>query len=189
MWPRSRAAVIFTADQVWEAPNWSPDGNFLLVNSGESLPAGAEGGEPQKIDVGDNYRCNNDKGYSRDGKLLAFSASVAGGRGSQVFVAGADGAGAKLLVAAAPSYFHGWSPDNRWLAFVGQRDGKTSISTGCAVGGGEEQQLTTAGDYDDGPEYTPDGKWIYFNSVRSGGWKVWRIPAAGGVRTMRRRSN
>jgi TolB protein len=174
--------IIFTADQVWEAPNWSVDGKFLLVNSGGKLyrlsPDGA--GEPRKIDVGDQYRCNNDKGFSWDGKLLAFSASVTGGRGSQVLVAAADGTGARLLTPAAPSYFHGWSPDNHWLAFVGQRDGKTFHLLRVAVGGGEEQALTVAGDYDDGPEYSPNGKWIYFNSVRSGGWKLWRIPAEGG---------
>jgi TolB protein len=173
--------VIFTADMVWEAPNWSPDGKFLLVNSGGKLyrlaPNGA--GVPEPVAVGDQYRCNNDKAFSWDGKLLGFSASVAGGRGSQVFVAQADGSGAKLLTPPTPSYFHGWSPDNRWLAFVGQRDGKTFHLFRVAVGGGEEQQLTTAGDYDDGPEYTPDGKWIYFNSIRSGGWDIWRMPAAG----------
>jgi TolB protein len=171
--------VIFTADVVWEAPNWSPDGKFLLVNSGGKLyrlaPNGA--GVPEPVAVGDQYRCNNDKAFSWDGKLLGFSASVAGGRGSQVFVAQADGSGAKLLTPPTPSYFHGWSPDNRWLAFVGQRDGKTFHLFRVPVGGGEEQQLTTAGDYDDGPEYTPDGKWIYFNSIRSGGWDIWRMPA------------
>jgi len=173
--------VIFTADVIWEAPNWSPDGKFLLVNSGAKLyrlaPDGA--GAPEPIAVGQQYRCNNDKAFSWDGKLLGFSASVSGGRGSQVFVASADGSGAKLLTPATPSYFHGWSPDNRWMAFVAQRDGKTFHLFRVAIEGGEEQQLTTAGDYDDGPEYTPDGKWIYFNSVRSGGWDIWRMPAAG----------
>jgi TolB protein len=172
--------VIFTADVIWEAPNWSPDGKFLLVNSGAKLyRLSPDGGAPDPVAVGDQYRCNNDKAFSWDGKLLGFSASVAGGRGSQVFVAGADGSSAKLLTPPTPSYFHGWSPDNRWLAFVGQRDGKTFHLFRVAVGGGEEQQLTTVGDYDDGPEYTPDGKWIYFNSVRSGGWDIWRMPAAG----------
>src|SRR5438067_2307441 len=72
--------VIFTADQVWEAPNWSPDGKWLLVNSGAKLyRLSPDGGEPQKVEVGDTYRCNNDKAYSWDGKLLGFSASVAGG--------------------------------------------------------------------------------------------------------------
>jgi TolB protein len=173
--------VIFTADQVWEAPNWSPDGKWLLVNSGAKLyRLSPDGGEPQRLGVGDEYRCNNDKAWSWDGKLLGFSASMAGGRGSQVFVAGADGGSPKLLTPAAPSYFHGWSPDNKWLAFVGQRDGKTFHLFRVPVGGGPEEQLTSAGDYDDGPEYSPDGKWVYFNSVRSGGWDVWRIPSSGG---------
>jgi len=173
--------VIFTADAVWEAPNWSPDGKWLLVNSGSKLYRLApDGGEPQRVALDDQYRCNNDKGWSWDGKLLAFSASVQGGRGSQVFVAGADGASPKLLTPAAPSYFHGWSTDNRWLAFVAQRDGKAFHLFRVAVGGGAEEQLTSAGEYDDGPEYSPDGKWIYFNSSRSGGWDVWRVPASGG---------
>jgi TolB protein len=173
--------VIFTAEQIWEAPNWSIDGKFLLVNSGGKLyrlaPDGAGG--PQKIEMDEKYRCNNDKAFSWDGKLLGFSASVQGGRGSQVYVAGADGSSPKLLTPAAPSYFHGWSPDNKWLAFVAQRDGKAFHLFRVPVGGGEEQALTTAGPYDDGPEYTPDGKWIYFNSSRSGGWDIWRMPADG----------
>lgn len=173
--------VIFTADQIWEAPNWSIDGKFLLVNSGGKLyrlaPDGAGG--PQRIELDDRYRCNNDKAFSWNGKLLGFSASVAGGRGSQVYVANADGSSPKLLTPATPSYFHGWSPDDKWMAFVGQRDGKTFHLYRVPVGGGEEQQLTAAGNYDDGPEYTPNGKWIYFNSVRSGGWDIWRMPAEG----------
>lgn len=29
--------VLYTADEIWEAPNWTPDGKFLLSNSGGSL--------------------------------------------------------------------------------------------------------------------------------------------------------
>jgi TolB protein len=25
---------VYTADSIWEAPNWSPDGTYLLSNSG-----------------------------------------------------------------------------------------------------------------------------------------------------------
>lgn len=176
--------VVYQMDGIMEAPNWSRDGKFLLVNTGGNLyrlPLGVSG-EPklEKIELGPGgYRCNNDHDISKDGKLLAFSASSTASRQSQVYMAQADGTGAKLLTPASPSYFHGWSPDAKWLAFVGQREGKYSLFR-VAVEGGPEQRLTSKGNYDDGPEYSPDGKWIYFNSNRSGNWDIWRIPAEGG---------
>lgn len=175
--------VIYQLDGVMEAPNWSRDGKFLLVNTGGNLyrlPVG-DTGEPklEKIDLGPGgYRCNNDHDLSKDGKLVAFSASSTASRQSQVYVAQADGSGAKLLTPASPSYFHGWSPDAQWLAFVGQRNGKYELFR-VSVNGGAEERLTSKGAYDDGPEYTPDGKWIYFNSNRSGAWDIWRMPADG----------
>src|SRR5215475_6817530 len=176
-----RSTVLYSADQVIEAPNWSRDGKFLLVNTGGSLYRLLVAGEPklEKIELGEGgYRCNNDHDFTRDGKLLAFSASSTASRQSQVYLAQVDGSGAKLMTPLAPSYFHGWSPDSKWLAFVGQRDGRFTLFRVPAAGGAEER-LTTKG-YDDGPEYSPNGKWIYFNSNRNGGWDIWRIPADGG---------
>lgn len=175
------ATIVYEQDGVVEAPNWSRDGKFLLVNTGGDLYRLPLNGGParlEKIYLGEGYRCNNDHDFSRDGKLLAFSASSASSRQSQVYVAQADGSGVKLLTPAAPSYFHGWSPDAKWLAFVGRRDNKFELYRVPAAGGAE-QRLTSAGGYDDGPEYTPDGKWIYFNSNRAGGWDIWRMPSDG----------
>src|SRR5215471_8993764 len=175
-----QGAVRYQADQVIEAPNWSRDGKFLLVNTGGNLYRLPVEGEAklEKLDLGaGGYRCNNDHDFTRDGKLLAFSASTASSRGSQVWLAKADGGDAKLMTPPTPSYFHGWSPDSKFLAFVGQREGKFTLFR-VPVEGGPEQRLTSKG-YDDGPEYSPDGKWIYFNSNRNGGWNIWRIPADG----------
>jgi len=175
------ATVLYEADGVIEAPNWSRDGAFLLVNTGGSLYRLPVAGERkfEKLTVGDGaYRCNNDHDFSRDGKLLAFSASSPASPESQVYVAQADGTGVKLLTPVAPSYFHGWSPDAKWMAFVGGRNGKFELYR-LSSGGGSEQHLTSKGAYDDGPEYSPDGKWIYFNSNRSGGWDIWRMPPSG----------
>ena len=80
------------------------------------------------------------------------------------------------MVSKTPSYFHGWSPDGRFLSFIGQRDGNFDIYR-VPVEGGEEQRLTSSPGYDDGSDYSPEGKWIYFNSDRSGSWDIWRIPA------------
>ena len=82
------------------------------------------------------------------------------------------------MTPASPSYFHGWSPDGKWLSFVGQRGDNFDLFR-VAFTGGEEQRLTSHKGYDDGPDYSPDGKWIYFNSDRAGGWDVWRMPADG----------
>jgi TolB protein len=88
------------------------------------------------------------------------------------------------MVTATPSYFHGWSPDGKYLAYVLQHPGTNGAPANYDIfripaGGGEAQQLDSNAGYDDGPDYSPDGKWIYFNSDRSGGWDVWRIPAGG----------
>jgi TolB protein len=172
--------VIFTADRLIEAPNWSPDGNYLLVNTGGDLyKLHVAGGNMQlnKIDLGNISKCNNDKTLSPDGKQIAFSSS-AEAKGSQVYIVSSEGGVAKKLVPETPSYFHGFSPDGKWLAFVAQRNGHFNLWR-IPSEGGQQQQLTVKPAYDDGPDYSPDGKWIYFNSNRSGGWDIWRMPSIG----------
>ncbi len=172
--------VLYTADQMIEAPTWSPDGKYLLVNSkGDlwKLPVGTNNPELQKIDLGSIGRCNNDKGISPDGKLIALS-SGATGHGSQVYTVPSEGGTPKMVVSETPSYFHAFSPDGKWLAVVAQRDKNFDLFR-LPVEGGPQQRLTMSSGYDDGPDYSPDGKWIYFNSDRSGKWEVWRMPEAG----------
>ncbi len=180
--------TIFQADQVFEAPNWSNDGKYLLANSGGRLyriPVdGSAGATPDAINIDPALRLNNDHAPSPDGKMIAFSASSPASRQSQVYLSNADGSNARVMVAATPSYFHGWSPDGKYLAYVHQHPGASGAPANYDIfripaAGGEAQQLDASPGYDDGPDYSPDGKWIYFNSDRSGGWDVWRIPAGG----------
>ena len=174
--------VIYSSDDVFEAPNWSPDGKYVLVNSKGRLfrillDTTAQGAL-QQLNVPDEYSCNNDKAFSPDGKMLAFSALTPSSEGSRVFLAASDGSSPRLIVPRAPSFFHGWSPDGRWLAYVAMRNGPYALYRVPAAGG-EEERLTSKGSYDDGPDYAPQGRWIYFNSNRSGGWDIWRIPPDG----------
>ncbi len=178
-----KSRVVYTGEGIIEAPNWSRDGKFLIVNTRGDLfrlALGAESPRLDKIQLGSGgYVCNNDHDLSADGKLIAFSASSPSSPKSQVYVSDASGERVRLVTPAAPSYFHGWSPDGRYLAFVAERgDGRYELYRVPAAGGAEER-LTTAGGYDDGPEYTPDGSLIYFNSNRSGRWNIWRMPADG----------
>jgi TolB protein len=179
--------TIYEADQVFEAPNWSLDGKYLIFNTGGRLyrlPVDAARPEPELINIDAALRLNNDHAPSPDGKLIGFSASSPASRQSQVYVANADGSNPRVVAATTPSYFHGWSPDGRYLAYVHQHPGPNGAPANydifrVPVAGGDSVQLNSNTGYDDGPEYSPDGKWVYYNSDRSGGWDVWRIPAAG----------
>jgi TolB protein len=176
--------LVYTADSIWEAPNWSPDGKYLIANSGGAiykLILKQDGtAEPAKLAIPPDYECNNDKAISPDGRKIAFSATVPPHKGSQVFLSDVDGNNAKLMTPDSPSYFHGWSPDSRTLAFVAQRNGSGQYDIyGMPAAGGPEKQLTSNIHQDDGPDYSPDGMWIYINSDRSGKEAIWRLPADG----------
>jgi TolB protein len=176
--------LVYTADSIWEAPNWSPDGKYLIANSGGAiykLVLKQNGtAEPEKLAIPADYQCNNDKAISPDGRKIAFSATVPPHKGSQVFLADADGNNAKLMTPDSPSYFHGWSPSSSTLAFVAQRNGSGQFDIySIPAAGGPEKQLTSNIHQDDGPDYSPDGKWIYINSDRSGKQAIWRFPAEG----------
>jgi TolB protein len=161
----------------FEAPNWSKDGKTLLVNSdGRLYTIPVEGGDLKLLDTGSADRCNNDHGYSFDGKWLAVSHSPEDR--SLIYVLPAEGGAPRLVTPQGPSYWHGWSPDGKTLAYCAARNGEFDVYS-IPVTGGDEKRLTTAPGLDDGPEYTPDGLWIYFNSVRTGLMKIWRMRPDG----------
>ncbi len=167
-----REQVIFTGRRLVEAPNWSPDGAYLLLNSeGRLWRLPVAGGELAPVDTGEVKSVNNDHGISRDGRWFAISAG-------QMYVLPSSGGAPRQVTEQRPSYFHGWSPDGKTLVYCAQRDKNFDLYA-IPAAGGAEKRLTTHTGYDDGPDYSPDGKWVYFNSDRSGSWDIWRIPAAG----------
>lgn len=171
--------VTHVAANRFEAPNWSRDGSYLLFNrSGHLEKIAPEGGTPQLIDTGFADRCNNDHGISPDGKWLAISDNSQEEHQSLVYVLPISGGTPKRVTQNSPSYWHGWSPDGKTLAFVGQRNGDFDIYTIPATGG-QETRLTTAKGLDDGPDYAPDGSFIYFNSERTGQMQIWRMKPNG----------
>ncbi len=171
--------VEYVAAAHFEAPNWTHDGAALIFNQDGTIRRLALGGaEPTVIHTAPQVRCNNDHGLSPDGQWLAISDQSGAEGKSQVYVVPLAGGTPRLVTAKAPSYWHGWSPDGKTLAFTGQRDDNFDIYA-IGVGGGEETRLTTASGLDDGPEYSPDGAHIYFNSERTGHMQIWRMKADG----------
>jgi len=171
--------AIYAAPERFEAPNWMPDGKTLLFNrNGRIEKIAVKGGTPQILDTGFATRCNNDHGISPDGKQLVISDSSQEEHRSLVYIVPIGGGAPRRITQKSPSYWHGWSPDGKTLAFVGERNGEFDIYA-IPAAGGEETQLTTAKGLDDGPEYTPDGKYIYFNTERTGHMQIWRMRADG----------
>jgi len=171
--------VVYVAPERFEAPNWTQDGtSFLFNRNGRIYRLPVAGGEPAMIDTGFANRCNNDHGISPDQSSLAISDQSQEDDRSIVYIVPIGGGAPRRITQKSPSYWHGWSPDGKTLAFVGQRNDDFDIYT-IPVTGGEETRLTTAKGLDDGPEYSPDGKYIYFNSERTGHMQIWRMRADG----------
>src|SRR5262249_39044287 len=155
--------VVYVTPSRIEAPNWMPDGNSLIFNTGGKLQRiPVTGGSPEVIDTGFATRCNNDHGVSPNGKVLAISDQSQGEGMSRIYTLPIDGGPPKPITPKAPSYWHGWSPDGKTLVYCAEREGEFDIYA-IPVEGGEEKRLTTAMGLDDGPEYSPDGEYIYFN--------------------------
>ncbi|MGH9847635.1 MAG: TolB family protein [Blastocatellia bacterium] len=175
--------VIYTAGEHFEAPNWSRDGKYFLLNcGGRMIKLPVTGGTPETLDTGFAIRCNNDHGISPDGTLLVISDQSQEPRRSLIYILPIAGGTPRRITQLAPSYWHGWSPDGKTLAYCGERGGEFDIYT-IPVEGGEEKRLTTAKGLDDGPDYSPDGQYIYFNSDRTGLMQIWRMKTDGSEQT------
>jgi dipeptidyl aminopeptidase/acylaminoacyl peptidase len=163
----------------FEAPNWSRDGSFLLFNQdGKIFRLPLAGPGPVLIPTSPEDRCNNDHGFSPDGRSIAISDQSSPDHLSSIYIVPVEGGTPSRVTEHSPSYWHGWSPDGKTLAFTGQRDGNFDIYT-IPVEGGHETRLTTAPGLSDGPEYSPDGQYIYFNSDRTGRMQIWRMKSDG----------
>ncbi len=162
--------VTESSTLLFEAPNWTPDGDWLLVNGdGLLYRISPADGVPHLIDVPGIPLINNDHVLSPDG--------------STIYVSGFDGHLYAVDLATRDSrrvsndrgddfyyFLHGVSPDNKVLAYIGLQGGGDGAFTANVYAipttGGDDVQLTDDAFPDDGSEFSPDGEWIYFNSER-----------------------
>jgi len=179
--------VVFTADEIIEAPNWTPDGKWLVFNAGGELyrisPDGSE--RPTKIDTGHLADLNNDHVLSPDGKLIYVSSDD-----GHLYVLPIEGGTPKRVSNEHPHrhhyYLHGISPDAKTLIYTGvnavgeNRWGKVNIWT-IPVAGGKDVALTNVTVPNDGAEYSPDGQWVWFNSEQGspGQAQIFKMRADG----------
>jgi TolB protein len=178
-----RIETILAINKHFEAPNWHPN-NYLILNSyGKLYTIDVVTKKMNLLNTGFATSNNNDHGISPDKKWLAIS-NVAHADTSKkryksaIYVLPIEGGEPRRITSEVMSFWHGWTPDGKTLAYCGERNGNYDIYS-IGINGGTEKRLTQTEGLDDGPDYSPDGKYIYFNSYRTGHMQIWRMLADG----------
>jgi len=175
---KGRIIPVLQTETLIEAPNWTPDGKTLIVN-GQGMLFRVSLDDPglERIDTGPADSLNNDHGVSPDGQTLVISDASAHGD-SCIYTLPIGGGDPQQITKNVPSWWHGWSPDGKTLAYAARRESVMGIYT-IAVSGGTETCLNQDLEHCDGPDYTPDGAWIWFNGARAGAMDLWRMRPDG----------
>jgi Tol biopolymer transport system component len=96
--------------------------------------------------------------WSPDGEWLVFDATIAGN--TDLYLARvADGSVQRKTDTPAADYDAEWSRDGRWVYYVSNESGQSTIWK-IPAGGGPRVQLTTEVGYE--PRESPDGQRLYF---------------------------
>ncbi|MEH0626516.1 hypothetical protein [Streptomyces stelliscabiei] len=164
--------VLSSEDQLFESPNWHPDGRWIVVNADGALYR-VDSHAPWGLDpihAPGLPELNNDHLVSPDGRWHYVSAND----GHLYRVPWEGGHPERITVPKAPErrfrhFLHGVSPDGRTLLYVG-----TEILDGDEWGrravwsldlaNGTERLLGDGYSPADGPEFSPDGASVFFNS-------------------------
>lgn len=168
---RLSTCVFETEDFVIEAPNWSPDGEWLVFNCDGLLyrTPPQENGQPRVIFTGAVTDSNNDHVVSADGRFLYLSS-----QDGHLYEVPLGGGEARRVTRPEDElearYLHGVSPDGGTLVHIGcRRNGAAMTYNIYAINidDGVTTQLTDSDRPHDGVEYSLDGTWLYFNSERT----------------------
>ena len=185
---KKTTTTLFTIEGEWHAPNWTPDGKYIVCDMGGSIyripMSGANRGKSEKIYGSQKMMTTNDHALSWDGKQIAVTGitlplpaniRTPADIHNPILIMNTDGSTAHEVHLG---WLHGWSPDGKYVVYTQFVRDNTDIYRTDADGSGE-LRMTSNKAQDDGPEYSADGKWVYFCSNRSGKWDGWRMPAEG----------
>jgi tricorn protease-like protein len=168
----------------FEAPNWHP-GNYLVMNfRGKMYKLDLATKALSVINTGTLNHLMDDHGISPDGKWLAITDFDSSGHSMQkykfyIYTVPAAGGEPKKLTFEDLSFWHGWSPDGKTIAYCGGANFSNLDVFTIPAAGGTPKRLTETEGLDDGPDYSPDGKYIYFHSYRTKQMQIWRMNSDG----------
>ena len=177
--------LAFATDEILlEAPNWTLDGQALILNGHGALWRLDLSGGLEKVAITGIPDLNNDHVLAPDGSTIYLSAND-----GHIYRADLDGGEADRLTADDGwfHFLHGVSPDGQTLAYVGIEAGdftQPGRLITMPAAGGPSALVDTGPGHCDGPEYSPDGEWLYFNTEaftdRPGQAQLARVRTSGG---------
>lgn len=183
----SQHRVVYETDQWIEAPNWSPDGRWLVFNGdGKLFRIAAESHDvsavPELIETGEVSNITNDHVISPDGGYIYFTAN------GVVYTVPWQGGESRRVSAESSTHFyvHGVSPDGKLLSCVGYAIEATTNPLAIyliSLADGAVTKITNTTVPVDGAEFSRDGQWIYFNgelhAKRKGHSQIYRMRIDG----------
>jgi len=157
-----------------EDPAWSPDGKQIVFSrqpisgNGQLFVVNADGTHLHKLIKG--TVAGSEPDWSVKG-LIAFQGSP-----NDIYVVTSKGRYVKNLTKGTPAGVGGpnWSPDGKWITFVGGTD-----VWRMTAGGTQETNLTNTSSLKDHPAFSPDGKLIVYQDYVTGSSELWVMKANG----------
>ena len=169
---------------LFEAPNWSTDGEALFVNgAGRLWRVDLRRPEPELAAVSfpDLPPINNDHVLDPDGRHIYMSAMD-----GHIYRGALEGGDVVRVTIddGVWHFLHGVSPDGSRLAYVRLADLSDAGRLAVMKVRDTSIVLDTGSGHLDGPEWSPDGAWIYFNTENftrtRGHAQLARVPDGGG---------
>ena len=179
--------TIYKEFDHFEAPNWSKDGSFIILNGkGKIFRFDLTTKKKTYINTDFADKLNNDHGISPDGKKIVISHYDQPNvdykdrdfKSSRIYTLPIEGGIPSIVTEKTPSFWHGWSPDGQTLIYTALRNDNLDIYA-INVDGGKEIRLTENKGLVDGSDFSADGNFIYYNSMKSGKMEIWRMNADG----------
>jgi TolB protein len=162
---------------------WSPDDSKLLFYSrlDRSTPfdlyvIGADGTGMHSIFATAAHRASAT--WSPDGRRVVFALENVDE--ASLWIANADGSGARRLTTGGVDVSPAWSPDGKQIAYRRQdASGEQTEIYVIPVAGGTPVNLTRNSAFEFDPEWSPDGQWIAFVAERNAAQALWIMRSDG----------
>src|SRR6478736_729729 len=158
--------TILAAKGDFEAPNWHPD-NYLVMNfRGKMYKLDLASKALNVINTGSVDHLMDDHGISPDGKFLAITDFDSSGHTLQsfkfnIYTVPATGGEPKKISSEALSFWHGWSPDGKYIYFHSYRTQHMQIWR-MHTDGSQPEQMTFDENANWFPHPSPNNKWIAY---------------------------